>query len=215
MKPNTPKNMSIERRFTPGHVEIRAEGDKPARIRGYAAMYGQRSENLGGFVEVIEAGAFDGVLKDDIRALFNHDSNLILARSKAGAGTLSIGTDSTGLWYEFEPDAEQSYAQDLLRAIKRGDVDQSSFAFSVARDGQVWQDEKNPDGTYATVRTIKKVSKLYDVSPVTYPAYPDTTAATRSLEEYRKEHPDPENPPTPPNDEEAHRRELELAEADQ
>ncbi|MCB1105948.1 MAG: HK97 family phage prohead protease [Cephaloticoccus sp.] len=213
MKQKNQNNPSIERRFTVGEVELRAEEGKPTVIRGYAALFGVRSSNLGGFIEVIEPGAFDGVLLDDIRALFNHDSNLILARSKNGSGTLKVGTDQKGLWYEFQPDEGQSYAADLVRAMKRGDVDQSSFAFSVARDGQAWEDSKDGE-KFVTIRTIKKVAKLYDVSPVTYPAYPDTTVATRSLEEYRKDHPDPENPPAPPSEEEARRRQLELAEAE-
>lgn len=188
----------IERRYTVGAVELRAAAESPDKrtVRGYAAMFGKRSANLGGqtyqFFEVIERGAFDDVLNDDVRALFNHDSNLILARSKAGKGTLRLGTDDTGLWYEFEPSEEQSYARDLLVSLKRGDVDQSSFAFSVTKEGQKWE-ETTEDGVTITLRTIKKVARLYDVSPVTYPAYPDATVALRSLEEHRAA----QTPPVP------------------
>lgn len=197
---------AIERRFTTAKVEVRADGDgKVATVRGYAAMYDRRSENLGGFVEIIKRGAFDEVLKDDVRALFNHDANLILARSKNGDGTLRVGVDDTGLWYEFTPPDTQA-GRDLVVSLKRGDVDQSSFAFAVRREGQDWKDE---DGGKLMVRTISKVARLYDVSPVTYPAYPDTTVATRSLEDFKKE----VAPPT--NDEAARRaREIALAEAD-
>lgn len=187
---------AIERRFTLGAVQLRADAAAPDKrlVRGYAAMFGKRSANLGTenyqFFEIIERGAFDDVLGDDVRSLFNHDANLILARSKAGAGTLKLGADDTGLWYEFEPDAEQSYARDLVRALARGDVDQSSFAFSLVQDGQAWE-EKTDGGKTVVVRTIKKVSRLYDVSPVTYPAYPDATVALRSLEEFRAATPPP------------------------
>lgn len=171
----------IERRFTPGNVELRDNGaGKPKTIRGYAALYESRSENLGGFVEVIQRGAFDSVTSDDVRALFNHDANLILGRSKSG--TLRIGTDERGLWYEVDADENQTYVRDLMIAMSRGDVDQSSFAFSVQREGQKWDESSGQ-----TVRTITKVARLYDVSPVTYPAYADTEASARSavLAEYR------------------------------
>lgn len=183
----TPANV-IERRFTTGAVELRAEGEgSPQKVRGYAATYGNRSSDMGAgsyqMFEIIERGAFDDVLADDVRALFNHDANLILARSKGGKGTLTIGTDERGLFYEFEaPDTQAG--RDLLVSIKRGDVDQSSFAFSVTKEGQAWNEETR-DGITIATRTIKKVSRLYDVSPVTYPAYPDATVALRSLEEHR------------------------------
>lgn len=182
---------TIERRFTAGAVELRAMGDgsdAKKKVRGYAAVFGKRSDNLGGesyqVFEVIEPGAFDDVLKDDVRALFNHDANLILARSKGGAGTLSLGVDEQGLWYEFEaPDTQAG--RDLLVSLARGDVDQSSFAFTINRDGQKWVEVTEGDKTIAT-RTIKKVTRLYDVSPVTYPAYPDASAALRSLDEFKR-----------------------------
>lgn len=196
---------SIERRFTTGKVEVRAAEDgKVATVRGYAAMFDKRSENLGGFVEIIKRGAFDGVAGDDIRALFNHDANLILARSKNGEGTLKVGIDDVGLWYEF-PAPDTQAGRDLVVSLKRGDVDQSSFAFSVKREGQEWTDEENGK---VMVRTITKVARLYDVSPVTYPAYPDTTVATRCLEEFRKETP----PPAVDRSAEGRAREIQLAE---
>lgn len=195
---NKPANLpsGAERRFLTQPVELRAAADgKPALVRGYAAKFNSRSDNLGGesypFFEVIAPGAFDDVLADDVRALFNHDANLILARSRAGKGTLRLFVDETGLGYEFEPDIEQSYARDLVRALARGDVDQSSFAFSVASEGDKWVEE---DGI--VTRTIKKVGRLFDVSPVTYPAYPDASVALRSLDQFRKAHqPAPENQP--------------------
>jgi HK97 family phage prohead protease len=181
---------TIERRYTAGAVELRMDGDgaeAKRKVRGYAAVFGAESENLGGesyrMFEKIERGAFDAVLKDDVRALFNHDANLILARSKGGAGTLALGVDERGLWYEFEaPDTQAG--RDLLVSLQRGDVDQSSFAFTVSREGQKWEEETR-DGVTTARRTITKVSRLYDVSPVTYPAYPDASAALRSLTEHR------------------------------
>lgn len=193
----TPPQPPIERRYTFGAVELRAddEAEGKRKVRGYAAVFGKRSSNLGygdhQLFEIIEKGAFDDVLKDDVRALFNHDSNLILARSRDGEGTLTIGSDDTGLWYEFEaPDTQAG--RDLIVSLQRGDVDQSSFAFSLEKGGQKFEEKHDEDKT-VVVRTITKVSRLYDVSPVTYPAYPDATVALRGLEEFRAEKKPDEN----------------------
>lgn len=159
------------------NVERRAEGDAPL-IRGHAAVFNSMSENLGGFREIIAPGAFDGVLADDVRGLFNHDESLILGRTTAK--TLRISVDAEGLVYEIDP-PETQYARDLLVSLGRGDVTQSSFAFRIAPDGDRW--DENDDGVL--VRTITRIGRLYDVSPVTYPAYPDTDSAKRALSEYQ------------------------------
>lgn len=157
-------------------VERRGEG-RPPLIRGHAAVFNKLSENLGGFREVIAPGAFDGVLGDDVRALFNHDGSLILGRSTAG--TLRVGIDSEGLTYEIDPPDTQ-YARDLLVSLERGDVRESSFGFRVAHGGDRW--DENEDGVL--IRTITRVARLFDVSPVTFPAYPDTDSTKRALDEY-------------------------------
>lgn len=165
--------MSKERRFL--SAELRMSDDEAPKIRGYAALFDSRSEDLGGFVEVIERGAFAGVLDDDVRALWNHDPNHVLGRSKAG--TLRMSQDERGLFVEIDPPAS---AGALLESMRRGDVDQMSFAFSVDTDD--WRME---DGM--PLRTVQKFKRLYDVSVVTYPAYPETEAAVRSLEQFRQE----------------------------
>jgi uncharacterized protein len=135
-------------------------------IRGYAAVYNSDSEWMGGFYEQIERGAFDDVLDNDVRAYFNHDENLILGR--VSSGTLRISTDKKGLFYEVDL-PNTTYANDLMELMKRGDINQSSFAFLIDRDR--WE-ERN--GT--TYRIIEKVSRLLDVSPVAQPAYPEATS---------------------------------------
>lgn len=199
MKPKIPNLPERESRFLAASIELRsaAEGEEPKKIFGYAAKFNSRSENLGSdsyqFFEILQPGAFDDVLNDDVRALFNHESSAILARSKNGVGSLQIGIDATGLWYEFEaPDTQ--VGRDLMTSLKRGDVDQSSFSFTVSKDGQEWTETRDGDGPTIFTRTIKKVSRLYDVSPVTYPAYPDATVALRSLEEFRKQEPEAPEP---------------------
>jgi len=197
MKTNLPTIPNRESRFLAASVEFRAAADEESKpiVRGYAAKFNKESENLGTekrqFKEIIMPGAFDDALGDDIRALFNHDPNQILARSKNGAGSLRVGSDETGLWYEFEaPDTQAG--RDLVESLKRGDVDQSSFSFTVSRDGEKWEQETAEGGVETIKRTITKVSRLYDVSPVTYPAYPDATVALRSLEQFQEEQTKPE-----------------------
>lgn len=158
------------------HIETR--DDKPV-IFGHGAVFNSLSENLGGFREKIAPGAFDDVLTNDVRVLFNHDSNLVLARTKSKTAKLSV--DERGLKFEFEP-GEQSYSKDLLITMTRGDVDQCSFGFTVDSDGQTW--DEDDDGRI--VRTITKVKRLFDVSPVTFPAYPDTDVAKRSLDAWKE-----------------------------
>lgn len=169
--------MEIERRAFALDVNIEERADSNPLILGHAAVFNRLSENLGGFREQIEAGAFSDVLNDDVRALFNHDHNLILGRTRSG--TLRLSEDSEGLAYELDPPDTQ-LGRDLVVSLKRGDVNQSSFAFSVDEDN--W--EEDDDGV--VIRTIIKVKRLYDVSPVTFPAYPDATVGLRSLNEWQK-----------------------------
>lgn len=169
-----------ERRFFTGPVKLekRMEGEEESnfyRIEGYAALFDTRTD-LGYVYEEIAPGAFDDVLNDDVRCLFNHDANLILARSANGSLTLEV--DSVGLKYSYVT-PNRSYAIDLQDAIQSGDVSASSFAF-FAKEVQ-WIELK---GAEKYVRRVTKVEQLLDVSPVTYPAYQDTTVAQRSLQDY-------------------------------
>ena len=160
----------MERRFF--QTEIRADGEEQAlKLNGYAAVFDQMSVLLyGQFRERIARGAFAGSLADDVRALWNHDTNLPLGRTKAG--TLKLDEDSHGLRVEIDPPATQA-GRDAVESIRRGDVDQMSFAFDVLEDE--W--DKNDAGEI--VRTLRKV-KLYEVSPVTFPAYPQTSVSARA-----------------------------------
>jgi len=169
----------IERRiFNCSGLELRAgDGDDaPPVLTGYAAMFDELSEDLGGFRERIAPGAFAKALGGDVRALFNHDGNLILGRTKAK--TLRLNEDQRGLRVEIMP-PDTSAARDLMTSIERGDVDQMSFGFSTLKDS--WDDV---DGEI--VRTLIEV-RLYDVSPVTFPAYPQTEIALRSMQAWQAE----------------------------
>jgi HK97 family phage prohead protease len=168
-----------ERRFLPVEkLELRHGKDgEPTKITGYVARFGQLSEDLGGFREKIAKGAFkETIANDDVRMLWNHDSNYVLGRSTAG--TLSLSETRTGLKVENElPDTQ--WAADLAVSIKRGDVTGMSFGFTTQKDE--WNEEDRDN----VIRTLRKV-KLHDVGPVTFPAYPQTSVAVRSMEKWRE-----------------------------
>tara|TARA_R110000765_G_C18661846_1_gene576922 strand:+ start:23 stop:661 length:639 start_codon:yes stop_codon:yes gene_type:complete len=175
------KKNKMEKRIYDIETRIDSTEDGKDIVVGHASMYNTRSEFMG-FYETIEEGAFtDELIKiSDVRALINHDHNLILARNTSG--TLKLEADAQGLRYEFEM-PETSYGKDLAVSMKRGDITQSSFAFTVEKDD--WSTDDNGND----LRTIKKIKRLYDVSPVTYPAYQDAndlTIAQRGLAEYKE-----------------------------
>lgn len=157
--------------------EIRNEGKKRS-ITGYAAVFNSRSGNLGGFTEIIKPGAFDEALEhSDVRALFNHENNMVLGRTSSG--TLELSIDDKGLKYRFDA-PKTSFGDDLLEMINRGDIKESSFQFTVDEDS--WEEDEE---TGAWTRTIHKIKRLYDVAPVTFPAYDETDVAQRSLNEFK------------------------------
>ena len=154
-------------------AEFRAEYDGEI-VRGYAAVFDSYSEDLGGFIEIIKPGAFDDVLNDDVRAFYNHSDSFLLGR--VSSGTLRVWADATGLGYEVKM-PNTTYANDLIELMRRGDVNQSSFAFLVGRDRWEKRNGKN-------VRIIEKVSRLIDVSPVVLPAYPAATSGLAQREHH-------------------------------
>ena len=158
-------------------AEVRLAGDasKPV-IEGYAAVFNKPTQIGSRFQEVIRPAAFNRTLKEkqDVRALYNHDDGTVLGRTKSGTLTLSV--DERGLKYTIDP-PDTTAARDLMTSIRRGDIDQSSFAF-VAR-GQKWN-ETTKDGETTYLREVTDVD-LFDVSPVTYPAYQQTTVGIRSM----------------------------------
>lgn len=157
-------------------------------FRGHAAVFDSASEDLGGFTEYVSRGAFKKALDrhPDVRALFNHDPNYVLGRTKSK--TLDLREDPRGLHYYVKaPDV--SYVRDLRTLMLRGDIDQSSFAFTVERDK--WQEQ---DGKIT--RTIQEIRDLYDVSVVTTPAYPEADASARTSSPAEPSEITPEPDPT-------------------
>lgn len=148
-------------------------------VEGYAIVFNSPSENMG-FTETIAPSAVteDVINRSDVFALFNHDTNKVLARCKYGKGSLSLVLDDRGLKYSFTvPKTE--LGNELLEHLERGEIDGSSFAFIVSSDegSEVWE---NINGT--THRTINKIECLVDVSPVWTPAYSATSVSARAKE---------------------------------
>jgi len=164
------------RTFNVSDIEVRNDDGKNVVV-GYGAVFNSESNDLGGFVEYIAPGAFDGRLEDDVRFLINHDG-LPLARTTNN--TLRLSVDERGLKYEADM-PETTLANDLMTLLRNGTISQSSFAFTVEEDS--WE---NVEGR--NIRTINKVSRLYDISTVTFPAYSEAGSfALRSLETWQEE----------------------------
>ena len=142
-------------------------------IEGYFAVFNSIYQIAPDMSESIAQGAFDNTISDDIRALINHDTTLVLGRTKAG--TLQLRTDTHGLWGHIDINPNDSDAMNLYNRVQRGDVDQCSFGFDILNE----ETDFREDGSVHW--TIKEV-KLYEVSPCTFPAYEDTAIAARSKE---------------------------------
>jgi HK97 family phage prohead protease len=155
----------------------------PKEIGGIAAVINSVTD-LGYFEEVINAGAFDYALSKeyDIRCLFNHEAELILGRTKADTCKVFVNADGN-LEYTWVPDYENPTHMSVVRSIMRGDITQSSFAFTIKE--QSWSTSEKYGNMGKRVITV--IEDLYDVSPVTYPAYADTEADARSIAAMRDE----------------------------
>lgn len=158
--------------------ELRVDDSLDGKIVGHASVFDSWSETLGGifpFKEIVRKGTFTETIRvDDIRALFNHDPNYVLGRNIAG--TLELEEDEIGLRVVITP-PDTSWANDLIKNIRRGDISQMSIGFIVIDDS--WGTQDGID-----IREIKKV-QLFDVSIVTYPAYTQTDVGVRAMESYQ------------------------------
>lgn len=154
------------------------DSDEEMIIEGYFAVCGSETELWPGAFEEISPGAFDGTLGNDIRALVNHETMLVLGRNRAG--TLELRADSHGLWGRVKVNPNDRDAVNLYERVKRGDVSQCSFGFNVLREDTDYRQ----DGTVKW--TLREVD-LIEVSVVTFPAYQETGVQARmeQLEQHR------------------------------
>lgn len=162
-----------EMQYRGAPAQFRAENSENKRyIEGYFAVFGATYELWPGATESIAPTAFDGALGDDIRALVDHRTEMVLGRSSNHVHTLELRVDSHGLWGRIEVNEEDGDARNLYARVERGDVDQCSFGFEILDESTEYRD----DGSVHW--TINKV-KLYEVSVCTFPAYQETSVKAR------------------------------------
>lgn len=159
------------------NTKIREEGGK-RYLEGYFSVFGEPYQVWDGWIETIERGAFARYLSSgqDVKVLWNHDSNIVLGST--GNGTASLREDETGLFGSVEINENDSEAVSAYARVARGDVDGCSFGFDIARQEEWWDD----DGVYHT--KITEVDPLYEVSPCTFPAYKATSISARNKESF-------------------------------
>lgn len=157
-------------RSTPQQFRTRDDGDDLI-IEGYFAVFDSPYILWDGATEIVKPGAFAGCLSGDIRALIDHDTRLVLGRTKAG--TLTLREDARGLYGTIKINRDDADAMSLYARVQRGDVDQCSFGFDI-------EEETFVDLGGGQCRwEINKVNPLYEVSVVTYPAYEETAVKAR------------------------------------
>lgn len=173
MKRDKRQMRSIDASFT-----TREDSDNLS-IEGYFAVFNSNYDLGMGMSESIAPGAFDGTISDDIRALINHDTTLVLGRTSAH--TLELRQDEHGLWGHIDINPNDTDAMNLYARVKRGDVTQCSFGFDILDEETEFRGENEVHWTIKAVR-------LYEVSCCTFPAYEETSisARTRDLEEMKK-----------------------------
>ncbi|MED4701619.1 HK97 family phage prohead protease [Lysinibacillus capsici] len=155
-------------------LQTRSQGDSESNvIEGYAAVFNSPTNIWGMFTEIIAPGAFADAIasNDDIRALFNHDWNNVLGRTKSG--TLRLSEDARGLKFEVDL-PNTTLARDLSESLRRGDISQCSFGF--VPTSETWDYE--PEIPVRTINTVE----LHEISVVSIPAYEDTEVSLRSKE---------------------------------
>lgn len=152
--------------------KTREDGEAPA-IEGYFSVFNSIYEIAPGMTESVAPGAFSNSLANDVRALTNHDTTLVLGRTKAH--TLELREDAHGLWGHIDINPNDADAMNLYERVKRGDVDQCSFGFDIRSEDT---DIKEDGSVHWTIKDVE----LYEVSCCTFPAYEETNISARSAE---------------------------------
>jgi HK97 family phage prohead protease len=168
MDKNVPQTRSVN--FEMCKLKTRAEGDTDKFIEGYFIVYNRETELWPGYFEQVAPEALNNTLGNDIRALINHDTTLVLGRNKAN--TLDLKSDGHGLFGSVKINPNDIDAMNLYERVSRGDVDQCSFGFNIGNE----EDDFRDDGT---IHTILKEIDLWEVSVVTFPAYEEAGVQAR------------------------------------
>lgn len=167
--------MNEERKaFFPSALKTRAEDSGKKYIEGYFVVYNQETELWPGWFEQIAAGALDESIRDnDIRCLFNHNSDNVLGRKSAR--TLELKSDSYGLWARVEINEADSMAMDVYARVSRGDITGCSFGFRVLDEEYTIEND--------VWHWIVKRAGADEISVCTFPAYPQTEIQARKKQQ--------------------------------
>lgn len=166
-------NERLFREVRPMATTFTARDDEGPSIEGYFAVFNSIYEIAPGMTESVAPGAFSRTLAGDIRALTNHDTTLVLGRTRAH--TLELREDEHGLWGKISINPKDADAMNLYERVKRGDVDQCSFGFEIVGEETDFRDDGSIHWTITDVN-------LFEVSACTFPAYQETNIAARSAE---------------------------------
>lgn len=167
-------NRALRREVRPILTEFTARDDSGGpTIEGYFAVFNSIYEIAPGMTESVAPGAFSRTISGDIRALTNHDTTLVLGRTKAH--TLELREDEHGLWGRITINPNDGDAMNLYERVKRGDVDQCSFGFEITAEETDFRDDGSIHWTIQDV-------ELYEVSACTFPAYKETNITARNAE---------------------------------
>jgi len=157
-------------------VETRSEDDSSTNLSGYAIVFGQPSQNLGGFIEYIDRNALDSVDLSSVQLLYNHNFDNILARSDSS--TLSLSIDDKGLFFNAKI-PNTTIGNDVIENVRCGNLKGCSFGFTIS--GNSW-DDLDAD---TSIRHITQVERLYELSITPMPAYKETSVSQRSMDEFQ------------------------------
>ena len=166
------ERMTRQLRTVATKFETREDGEAP-HISGYFAVFNSNYEIAPGMSESIKPGAFSRTLSGDVRALINHDTTLVLGRTKAH--TLELREDERGLWGDISVNPNDVDAMNLYERVKRGDVDQCSFGFNIVSEETDFRDDGSVHWTITEV-------ELFEVSVCTFPAYEQTNVSAREAQ---------------------------------
>lgn len=166
-------NERLFREVRPMATTFTARNEEGPTIEGYFAVFNSIYEIAPGMTESVAPGAFSRTLAGDIRALTNHDTTLVLGRTRAH--TLELREDEHGLWGKISINPKDADAMNLYERVKRGDVDQCSFGFEIVGEETDFRDDGSVHWTITDVN-------LFEVSACTFPAYQETNIAARSAE---------------------------------
>ena len=152
-------------------VTTRSAEDGSPILEGYFVRYDDVYQIMDGATESIAPGAFTESIHGDVRALYNHNHDIVLGRTSAG--TLTLEDRELGLWGSIKINPNDSQAMDVYERIKRGDVSGCSFGFEIESE----RTDIREDGSVHW--TIEKVNPLYEISATPFPAYEKTNINAR------------------------------------